>query len=165
MSWAHILSIFHYFDRRTIYSRYNPQDWTLSNTLNYSNSEKERGFAERLRADAWRAVKETDARTRNRQNDVTKRLGISFLIIGLKLNVMYLKKSVNRRLNLNVITLFNRQSLSLIYFPIYKRKWLAPTTGCQFFTKPASSPSELVLIHSRSSGTWMNFEHTLGLLL
>jgi tektin-3 len=43
--------------------------------MNYSLSDKERSFAERLRADAWRAVKETDARTRNRQNDVTKRLG------------------------------------------------------------------------------------------
>ncbi|CAG5132813.1 unnamed protein product [Candidula unifasciata] len=38
-------------------------------------SDTERSFAERLRADTWRAVKETDARTRNRQNDVTKRLG------------------------------------------------------------------------------------------
>ena len=61
--------------RRTVYSRYNPSDWNLSNSMNYSLSDKERSFAERLRADAWRAVKETDARTRNRQNDVTKRLG------------------------------------------------------------------------------------------
>ena len=58
-----------------MYSRYNPSDWNLSNSMNYSLSDKERSFAERLRADAWRAVKETDARTRNRQNDVTKRLG------------------------------------------------------------------------------------------
>lgn len=43
--------------------------------MNFSLSEKERSFAERLRADAWRAVKETDARTRNRQNDITKKLG------------------------------------------------------------------------------------------
>ncbi|KAL8606870.1 hypothetical protein ACOMHN_036508 [Nucella lapillus] len=60
---------------RSVYSRYNPNDWSLSNSMNYSLSDKERSFAERLRADAWRAVKETDARTRNRQNDVTKRLG------------------------------------------------------------------------------------------
>ncbi|XP_076450523.1 tektin-3-like isoform X1 [Babylonia areolata] len=60
---------------RTVYSRYSPNDWNLSNSMNYSLSDKERSFAERLRADAWRAVKETDARTRNRQNDVTKRLG------------------------------------------------------------------------------------------
>lgn len=43
--------------------------------MNFSLSDKERAFGERLRADAWRAIKETDARTRNRQNDVTKKLG------------------------------------------------------------------------------------------
>ena len=61
--------------RNTIYSRYTPNDWGLSNQMNYSLSDKERSFGERLRADAWRAIKETDARTRNRQNDVTKKLG------------------------------------------------------------------------------------------
>ncbi|CAG5123641.1 unnamed protein product [Candidula unifasciata] len=60
---------------RTVYSRYQPNDWSLSNSNNFTLSEKERSFAERLRADAWRAVKETDVRTRNRQTDVTKRLG------------------------------------------------------------------------------------------
>ncbi|XP_025084833.1 tektin-3-like isoform X3 [Pomacea canaliculata] len=60
---------------RTVYSRYSPHDWSLANTMHFSTSEKERSFAERLRADAWRAVKETDARTRNRQTDVTKKLG------------------------------------------------------------------------------------------
>ncbi|BFZ15891.1 hypothetical protein BsWGS_18930 [Bradybaena similaris] len=60
---------------RTLYSRYQPNDWFLSNSCNYTMSDTERSFAERLRADTWRAVKETDARTRNRQNDVTKRLG------------------------------------------------------------------------------------------
>jgi tektin-3 len=47
----------------------------MSNSMNFSLSDKERSFAERLRADAWRAVKETDSRTRNRQNDITKKLG------------------------------------------------------------------------------------------
>merc|ERR1711971_1182279 len=61
--------------RNAVYSRYSTNDWGLSNSCDYSLSDKERSFAERLRADAWRAVKETDARTRNRQNDVTKRLG------------------------------------------------------------------------------------------
>lgn len=61
--------------RNTIYSRYTPNDWSLSNQMNFSLSDKERAFGERLRADAWRAMKETDARTRNRQNDVTKKLG------------------------------------------------------------------------------------------
>lgn len=61
--------------RNAVYSRYSTQDWGHSNSMNFSLSEKERSFAERLRADAWRAVKETDARTRNRQNDITKKLG------------------------------------------------------------------------------------------
>ncbi|XP_060083434.1 tektin-3-like [Ylistrum balloti] len=61
--------------RNALYSRYTTNDWGLSNSKNFSMSDKERSFAERLRADAWRAVKETDARTRNRQNDITKKLG------------------------------------------------------------------------------------------
>ncbi|XP_061181367.1 tektin-3-like isoform X1 [Saccostrea echinata] len=61
--------------RNAVYSRYSTNDWGMSNSMNYSLSDKERSFAERLRADAWRAVKETDARTRNRQNDITKKLG------------------------------------------------------------------------------------------
>ncbi|XP_022344432.1 tektin-3-like isoform X2 [Crassostrea virginica] len=61
--------------RNAVYSRYSTNDWGMSNSMNFSLSEKERSFAERLRADAWRAVKETDARTRNRQNDITKKLG------------------------------------------------------------------------------------------
>ena len=38
-------------------------------------SDQERSRAERIRADAWRLVQETDSRTRNRQTDTTKRLG------------------------------------------------------------------------------------------
>ncbi|XP_048729260.1 tektin-3-like isoform X1 [Ostrea edulis] len=61
--------------RNAVYSRYSTNDWGMSNSMNFSLSDKERSFAERLRADAWRAVKETDSRTRNRQNDITKKLG------------------------------------------------------------------------------------------
>lgn len=61
--------------RNAVYSRYSPNDWSMSNQINYNQSDKERAFAEKLRADTWRAVKETDARTRNRQTDVTKKLG------------------------------------------------------------------------------------------
>lgn len=61
--------------RNALYSRFTTGDWDLSNNTHYSMSDRERSYAERLRADAWRAVKETDARTRNRQTTVTKRLG------------------------------------------------------------------------------------------
>jgi hypothetical protein len=61
--------------RGTLYSRYSTNDWDSSNKQNFHLSERERNLAERLRADAYRAVKATDARTRNRQQANTKRLG------------------------------------------------------------------------------------------
>ena len=64
-----------YFARNTIYSRYSTCDWDTSNKANYNLSERERSLAERLRADAWRTVKSTDQRTRNRQTSNSKRLG------------------------------------------------------------------------------------------
>ncbi len=57
-----------------MYSRYSTNDWDSSNKANFNLSERERSLAERLRADAWRAVKATDTRTRNRQTSNTKRL-------------------------------------------------------------------------------------------
>ncbi|KAK6184034.1 hypothetical protein SNE40_006580 [Patella caerulea] len=60
---------------KSVYNRYSVGDWGYSNNTHFKLSDKERSYGERLRADAWRAIKETDARTRNRQNDVTKRLG------------------------------------------------------------------------------------------
>ena len=61
--------------RNTIYSRYSTCDWDTSNKANFNLSERERSLAERLRADAWRTVKSTDQRTRNRQTSNSKRLG------------------------------------------------------------------------------------------
>lgn len=61
--------------RNTIYSRYSTTDWDLSNKANFNLSERERSYAERLRSDAWRTIKATDTRTRNRQASNTKRLG------------------------------------------------------------------------------------------
>ncbi|XP_071104394.1 tektin-3-like isoform X3 [Haliotis cracherodii] len=78
---------------RSMYSRYSHNDWSLSNNINFNLSEKERSFAERLRADAWRAVKETDARTRNRQTDVTKRLGDRVV------DIAYWKSELNKELD------------------------------------------------------------------
>jgi len=61
--------------RNTLYSRYSTTDWDNSNKAHFNLSDRERGLAERLRADAWRAIKATDTRTRNRQASNTKRLG------------------------------------------------------------------------------------------
>ncbi|KAK2148832.1 hypothetical protein LSH36_480g01000 [Paralvinella palmiformis] len=59
----------------TLYSRYSTSDWDSSNKQHFHLSERERNLAERLRNDAYRAVKATDSRTRNRQAANTKRLG------------------------------------------------------------------------------------------
>ncbi|ESP00804.1 hypothetical protein LOTGIDRAFT_225697 [Lottia gigantea] len=59
----------------SVYSRFSTTDWGQSNNSHFNLSSKERSYGERLRADAWRAIKETDTRTRNRQTEVTKRLG------------------------------------------------------------------------------------------
>jgi len=61
--------------RNSLYSRFSPGDWCSSNNANFTMSDHERSRAERIRADAWRLVQETDSRTRNRQTDTTKRLG------------------------------------------------------------------------------------------
>ena len=61
--------------RNSLYARYSHSDWNASNNANFQQSHKDRNFAESLRADCWQAVKVTDARTRNRQNDSTKKLG------------------------------------------------------------------------------------------
>jgi len=61
--------------RNAFYSRYSTSDWDMSNKNYFALSDSERSMAERLRCDAWRAVKATDSRTRNRQSSNTKRLG------------------------------------------------------------------------------------------
>ena len=70
--------------------------------MNFSLSDKERAFGERLRADAWRAIKETDARTRNRQNDVTKKLGRFELCIVLD-NLYYSNERYSNRFCLQIV--------------------------------------------------------------
>lgn len=61
--------------RNQLYSRYSHSDWDSSNKGHFALSEREKSMAERLRADAWRTVKATDQRTRNRQASNTKKLG------------------------------------------------------------------------------------------
>lgn len=58
-----------------LYSRYSTKEWEESNKNYFNLSESERNVAERLRSDMWRAVKTTDARTKNRQHSNTKKLG------------------------------------------------------------------------------------------
>ena len=63
--------------RNQLYSRYSAEDWEASNRANFGLSDRERNLAERLRAEAWQAVKATGTRTRNRQASNTKRLSMS----------------------------------------------------------------------------------------
>lgn len=69
--------------RHIVYPRYTPSDWNLSNNLNFTQSDKDRYLAERLRSDAWRTVQDIDARTRNRQKDATRKLHERIVDISL----------------------------------------------------------------------------------
>jgi len=60
--------------RNMVYARFSDNDWSNSNKAHYMLSDRERSQANNLRADAWRAVKETDDRTRRRQAENTKKL-------------------------------------------------------------------------------------------
>ena len=59
-----------------LYSRYSTYEWANSNHANFHLSDRERAMAERIRADAYRTVKATDTRTRNRQSSNTKKLSM-----------------------------------------------------------------------------------------
>jgi len=61
--------------RNSLYTRYTPNEWTVSNSTNYLASDRVRAAAERLRADAHRLSIETDDRTKKTQSDVGRRLG------------------------------------------------------------------------------------------
>jgi tektin-3 len=60
--------------RNQVYSRFSTTDWDASNQSNFHLSEKERSTAERLRTDAFQAVKSTTDLTRSRQESNTKKL-------------------------------------------------------------------------------------------
>ena len=49
-------------------------DWETANRANFKLADKEKGLAEQLRNEAWRAVKATDRMARTRQAANTKRL-------------------------------------------------------------------------------------------
>ena len=77
--------------------------------MNFNLSDKERAFGERLRADAWRAMKETDARTRNRQNDVTKKLGTAQWNIIEKATLSEFQQSMMDRKHCGFLMLIREQ--------------------------------------------------------
>ena len=76
--------------RNAVYSRYSTNDWEQSNRANFGLSERERTMAERLRSDAWQAIKATDTMTRNRQHANTRRLGeLDFMMIVNRAFIQY----------------------------------------------------------------------------
>ena len=67
--------------RNSIYQRYSTTDWDTSNRNNFMEAEKQRGLAERVRADLFRTVKVTDQMTRTRQQCNTRKLGIDSMLL------------------------------------------------------------------------------------
>jgi len=57
-------------------SKVSTMDWDTANKANFKLADKEKGLAEQVRNDAWRAVKATDRQARVRQAANTKRLGL-----------------------------------------------------------------------------------------
>jgi len=63
--------------RNTISSRFSLCEWDQNNRVNYCVARTELDTAERMRTDAWRAVRMTDQRTRMRQNSNTRKISTS----------------------------------------------------------------------------------------
>ncbi|KAG8247232.1 tektin-3-like [Homalodisca vitripennis] len=61
--------------RAALYTRYTPYEWTQNNLNHYNESDSNRNFAERLRSDAVRTMRETDEKTQVGQRDAGRRLG------------------------------------------------------------------------------------------
>nr|CAD7589098.1 unnamed protein product [Timema genevievae] len=61
--------------RAALYTRYTPYEWTQSNLSHYNEADTNRNFAERLRGDAVRVMRETDEKTATGQRDSGRRLG------------------------------------------------------------------------------------------
>ncbi|XP_049779624.1 tektin-3-like [Schistocerca cancellata] len=61
--------------RTALYSRYTPFEWTQSNINYYNESETNRNYAERLRNEAVRVIRDTEERTAAAQRDSGRRLG------------------------------------------------------------------------------------------
>uniref|UniRef100_A0A1B6C9Y6 Tektin n=1 Tax=Clastoptera arizonana TaxID=38151 RepID=A0A1B6C9Y6_9HEMI len=61
--------------RAALYTRYTPYEWTQNSLNNYNEADTNRNFAERLRSDAVRVMRETDEKTVSGQRDAGRRLG------------------------------------------------------------------------------------------
>jgi len=60
--------------RNSISSRFTLCEWDQNNRVNYCVARTEMDVSERMRTDAWRAVRMTEQRTRMRQNNNTRKL-------------------------------------------------------------------------------------------
>jgi len=76
-------------------SKVTTMDWDSANKANFKLADKEKGLAEQLRNDAWRAVKATDRQARVRQAANTKRLGM-YIHIYIYTNVASLLANSDR---------------------------------------------------------------------
>ena len=58
-----------------MYTRFTPCEWTHSNVHTYAEAEKNRNYAERVRSEAVRLMRETDEKTSQGQRDAARRIG------------------------------------------------------------------------------------------
>lgn len=61
--------------RAALYTRYTPNEWTTSNVTTYAEADKNRNYAEKVRSEAVRLMRETDEKTSQGQRDAARRLG------------------------------------------------------------------------------------------
>ncbi|RZF48215.1 hypothetical protein LSTR_LSTR006182 [Laodelphax striatellus] len=61
--------------RAALYTRFTPYEWVQNSLSHYNEADTTRNFAERLRSDAVRVIRETDERTTAAQRDAGRRIG------------------------------------------------------------------------------------------
>ncbi|VEN64228.1 unnamed protein product [Callosobruchus maculatus] len=61
--------------RAALYTRYTPLEWTRSNLKFYNEADTNRNYAERLKGDFIRVIRETDEKTAGGQRESGRRLG------------------------------------------------------------------------------------------
>lgn len=83
--------------RNALYTRYTPNDWSVSNQSNFMASDRVRSGSERVRLDTARLCMEANDKTKRTQNDIGKKLGER---IG---DIQFWKNEVNNETD-NMIT-------------------------------------------------------------